>query len=189
MQFIALELIAIICNVAVALLDLVLRRAGRRYHHSVHVRAPRDIVWAVASARNITLDGSPPIVIKALPSPQQGVEVLQVRTGGLTCRVGLRTLARREGVGEIHAVVPEHTDHLAVLAGVTTSGFALIDVPGGTRLTMFRAGSRIRFGARINTPMALRVMARRIAAASEQAATLRRPRRVAMPSRTEASAR
>ena len=174
MRFIILELAAVLRDFGVALFDLLSRRAGRRYEHSIYVRAPRDMVWAVASARNITLDGSPPIVIKALPSPEQGVEVLQVRTGDLTYRIGLRELERREGVGETHAVVPEHTDHLAMIAGVRTSGFRLVDARSGTRLTMFQEGDRVRFSARISTPMALRLMGRRIAAASEQAAAMRR---------------
>ena len=142
MRFIILELAAILRDFGVALYDVAARRKGRRYEHSIHVRASRDMVWAVASARNITLDGSPPIVIKALPSLEQGVEVLQVRTGNVTYRIGLRLLERREGAGEIHAVVPEHTDHLALLAGVTVSGYGLDDAPGGTRLTMFQEGDR-----------------------------------------------
>ena len=174
MRFIILELAAVLRDFGVALYDVATRRKGRRYEHSIHIRAPRDMVWAVASARNITLDGSPPIVIKALPSPEQGVEVLQVRTGDLTYRIGLRELERREGVGETHTVVPEHTDHLAMIAGVRTSGFRLVDARSGTRLTMFQEGDRVRFSARISTPMALRLMGRRIAAASEQAAAMRR---------------
>jgi hypothetical protein len=174
MRFIILELMAILRDAGVALYDAATRRNGRRYEHSIHIRAPREVVWAVASARNITLDGSPPIVIKALPSPEQGVEILQVRTGNVTYRIGLRELERREGTGETHAVVPEHTDHLVLVAGVSVSGFGLIDTPSGTRLTMFQEGDRVRFAARINTPMALRLMARRIAAASEQAAAMRR---------------
>lgn len=179
MRFFALELIAIARDVAVAVRDLVFGRTRARYDHSMHVGAARDIVWAVASARNITLDGSPPIVIKALPFPQQGVEMLQVRIGRSSYRLGMRTLERHQGICEVCAVVPEYTDHLIVMSGVTMSGFALVDVSGGTRLTMFRQGNHIRFGARISTPMAMRLMARRVAAASEQAAAMRRPRRIA----------
>jgi hypothetical protein len=188
MRFITLELMAILRDVGIALHDVATRSKGRRYEHTIRVRAPREVVWAVASARNTTLDGSPPIVIKALPSPERGVEVLQVRTGSLTYRIGLRQLERREGVSEIHAVVPEHTDHLALMTGVTTSGFALMDALEGARLTMFQEGARMRFGARISTPMALRLMGRRIAAASEQAEAMRRSHATAGPPRTRASA-
>jgi hypothetical protein len=189
MRFIILELLAIWRDAGVAILDMLCRRAGRSYEHSMLVRAPRDIVWAVASAQNITLDGSPPIIIKALPSPEQGVEMLQVRTGELSYRIGLRELERREGEGEMHAIVPEHTDHLAMMTGVTVSGFKLIDAPGGTWLTMLQECGRMRLAARITTPMALRLMGRRIATASEQAAVMSRPRGSAMQARTPVAAR
>lgn len=180
MRFIILELIAIARDVGVALFELALRRAPRRYEHTMFVRAPRDIVWSVASARNITFEGRPPIVIRSLAPPQDGIEVLEVRRGRRTFRVALRALERREGVGEICALVPEHTDHLAQATGITTTGFGLVDAIGGTELTIFREGWRVPLRARINMPRTLRLMGRRIAAASEQAADLRRrPRSVA----------
>lgn len=189
MRFIILELLAIWRDAGVALFDVLCRRASRSYRHSMLVRAPRDIVWAVASAQNITLDGSPPIIIKALPSPEHGVEVLQVRTGELIYRIGLRELERCEGMGEMHAVVPEHTDHLAMMTGVTMSGFKLIDAPDGTWLTMLQECDRMRLPARITTPMALRLMGRRIATASEQAAGMRRRRGGAAHASTPAAVR
>jgi hypothetical protein len=152
------------------------RRTHRRFEHSLRVRAPRDIVWAVASARDVTLDGVPPIVIQALPSPQEGVEILEIRAGDKICRVGLRLLARRMGVSEMHAVVPEHSDHLAAMTGVTATGFELTDVPGGTRLALIQEGCDMGLGARIRAPVALRLMGRRMATASELAAAMRRPR-------------
>ena len=176
MRFIILELRAILRDVGAALLDVVVRRTHRRFEHGLRVRAPRDIVWAVASARDITLDGTPPIVIRALPSPQEGVEILEVRTGDMTCRVGLRLLARRAGVSEMHAIVLEHSDHLAAVTGVTATGFELTDVPGGTRLALIQEGRGMRLAARIRAPLALRLMGRRIATASELAAAMRRPR-------------
>ena len=175
MRFIFLESLAIFRDTCAALLDVLLRRTGRRFEHSLRVRAPRDIVWAVASARNITLDGCPPIVIRALPSPQDGVDVTEIRTGDLICNVGLRLLERRPGFSEMHAVVLEHSDHLAAVMGVTATGFELTDIPGGTRLALIQMGRNMRLAARIRSPIALRLMGRRIAAASELAAAMRRP--------------
>lgn len=172
MRFIILELLAILRDIGVALADAMASRTACRFEHTMLVHAPRNIVWAVASARNITFDGTPPIVIKSLPSPQPGVQILEVRTGGLTCRVGLRILERRDKICEMHAVVPEHSDHLTLLTGVTATGFELADAPHGTRLRLIQEAERMNLRSRIRTPMAMRLMGRRIAAASEQAAAL-----------------
>jgi Zn-dependent protease len=89
-------------------LDLMFGIKRRSYALSMVVEAPKSVTWSVASAHQITLEGTPPIKINALPDPAQpGVYAGTVSYPGREFKIAYRVLEERPGEALLMEIVPD----------------------------------------------------------------------------------
>lgn len=159
------EILLLLRDVLLAMLRWATGRRDGRWTLTTVIRAPREVVWSVASSRDITFPGEPPITITETPSPRPGqIAMIEVRSGKLAYKTAFRILETREGEGELYEIVRELSDEMPARSGITRTGYGLRDVPGGTEMTTVHEGSDVPFVTRLNTPIGMRLMARRIEA-------------------------
>ena len=149
-------------DLVVALFDMTIGRRRRRYEHSVDIRAPRDIVWQMLKARDITFEGAFRLRVVAEPVPgDAALERVHVIAGNTRLKMLARIVDERPGEAILYQLLPEGTDAALIEGDDDYIGFVLVEVPTGTRLDLVRETSPRHWISRLTLPLGLRSGARR----------------------------
>lgn len=141
----------------------------RRYERSALIRAPRDIVWQVASARKLRFEGPVPVDIDCAPTP--GDETLVTGTitvGHKRLNVALREISERPGEAKVIQILRNGSDPALGYGDDYYVGYTLADAPGGTLMTTSHELTHTRFMGRALVPLGLAQNMRRIKAHCEK---------------------
>lgn len=151
--------------------DAAMGRNRKRYERSLVVRAPRNLVWKVVSARQITFDDAVPITIDVAPDPTNPDIVSGTITVGETVMpVAYRELEMRPGEGGVFEFIKAQSDPIAVPGTDYFVAFTVAETPAGTRLTLAHDVTHTRFLSRIGIPLGIWESADRIRRHAEKLA-------------------
>lgn len=147
----------ILRDLVTAMLDSLAGRSRRRYEHAITVRASREIVWTMLRARDIGFDGYMPLRICTEPLPgRPDLERVIIRTGKSELVMVARIVDERPGHAILYQILPDGTDALLIEGQDDYIAFVLVEIDGGTRLSLIRETSPKRWISRISVPLGLR---------------------------------
>ncbi len=145
------------------LFDSLIGRSRRRYEHSTFIRAPKPLVWEVASANKIRFEGSVPIEVDCAPVP--GDETLiegTITVGNQSVQLALRELSEVPGEAKVVQILAAGTDPALLYGDDYFVGYTLNEAPGGTIYTATQELTHTSFWGRALVPVGLAQTVRRI---------------------------
>ena len=158
-------------DVVVACVDALLGRRRRRYEHSVDIAAPREVVWTLLMAADVTFEGVIPIrvITDAVPG-RPGVLRMQIVVGESRRVMLARIVDEREGRAVLYEILSDGTDPVLLDGEDDYLGYVLDDLADGTRLTITREVTVTSRVGRLTVPIAIRSGAQRMKREAEQLA-------------------
>lgn len=158
-------------DVAVATYDWLMGERRRRYEYAVDVRAPRETVWALLKARDVTFPGMLPLrLVTDRVAGRPDLHRLQIYSGDAVITMMTRLVDERPGQGILFQVLPDGTDPVLVDGEDDYIGYVIADMKGGTRLTITRELTVTSRLGRLTVPLGLRAGALRAKRRAEEIA-------------------
>jgi hypothetical protein len=165
------ELLKILVDLVVALVHAATGRARRRYEASIVIRAPREIVWSVLRARDITFDGTMPMrVVREPLDAERGIERSRVTVGNAHMVATLRVIEERPETAIQLEILPQGTTPELVVGEDDYTTIVLHDHRAGTQLYIVRELKPLIWLAAVLVPLGLRSGVRRYKAKAERLA-------------------
>ncbi len=154
-----------------ACVDVALGKKRRRYATSIVVKAPKDIVWNVANASDITFEGAVPMSIKMAEQPDADGRVRgTVTVMDTILPLTYRLVQMKPGIGTVIEILPEGTAPAIALGKDYFVSFVLGEQKEGTRFDAVHELTHNTFMSRVTVPLGAIQSARRIAAHAEKLA-------------------
>ncbi len=148
---------------AQGVVDTVLGRRRKRYETSVDIAAPRDLVWATASARDIVFEGPPRIEIAtARRAGTADIYEGTVAIGDTVMAMAHREVESRSQEALMIEVLREGTAPSIALGHDYFVACTFEDRPDATRLTIVHELTHDNFMGRLLVPLGARHNGRRI---------------------------
>jgi hypothetical protein len=164
-------LLLLLRDIVLAVVDGLTGRRRRRYEHSIHIRAPREVVWEMLKARDITFSGLVPIRVIGEPVPERpGHERVRILAGDSSLVMLTRIVDERPGQAILYEILAEGTEPALIEGNDDYIGFVLAATRAGTRLDMMRETSPLRWISRLTVPVGLRSGGRRYRRKAEEIA-------------------
>lgn len=136
-------------------LDAILGRARRRYTVSIDVDAPKPIIWALASAHSVRLEGTPPIEIVTEPDPARpGVYRGQLRIGELNLPMAYQVLEERPGEAMSLEILKAESAPECCPGDDYVCAFAVTGDDDTSAITLSYEVTHTRFSSRLLVPLA-----------------------------------
>lgn len=151
--------------------DAMLGRTRKHYDSSILIHAPREVVWNVVTARQITFDDIVPVVIDVAPQPDNpGIIAGTITVGESAMPIAYRELEMRPFEGGLFEFIRAGSDPFAVPGIDYFVSFTLHEEPGGTLLSLGHDVTHTRFLTRIGIPLGVSESAGRIKRHAERLA-------------------
>ena len=164
-------ILLLVRDIAVATYDWLMGERRRRYEHAVDIRAPRETVWALLKARDVTFPGMLPLrLVTDRVAGRPELHRLQIHSGDAVITMLTRLVDERPGQGMLFQVLPDGTDPVLVDGQDDYIGYVVADVNGGTRLTVTRELTVTSRLGRVTVPLGLRAGASRAKRRAEEIA-------------------
>lgn len=166
-----MALLLLLRDISVALYDWAMGERRRRYEHAIDIAAPRDTVWALLRARDVSFGGVFPVRILTEPlAGRPDLLRLRIFAGESTIAMMTRLVDERPGQAILFEVLADGTDAVLVDGEEDFIGYVVMERGSGTRLTITRELTvTSRFG-RITVPLGIRAGALRAKRKAEEIA-------------------
>lgn len=146
-----------------ALWDVLIGRERRCYDYSLFIRAPRELVWSIASAHKVTFEGPVPIKIDCSPAPWDRTLISgTVAIGDKRIPVAMREISVRPGEAKVVQLLETESGASIVMGRDHFVTYVLADAPEGTLFSVRHELTPDRFSSRALVPLAIVQNARRL---------------------------
>lgn len=158
-------------DIAIAIADALTGRSRRRYEHAISIKAPRELVWRMLRASDITFPGYFPLRIVTIPMPENpGHERLRIIGPNAALGMIVRIAEERPGKAIMYELVSEGTDAILLDGHDDFMAFVLDDDGAGTHMLLTRELTITSRLGRVTVPFSLRAGSERYRRFAEQAA-------------------
>jgi Zn-dependent protease len=171
MRDVLVDILVVVWSAVVGLYRALTGKRRQRYASTALVAAPRETVWEIINARQITFDGIVPIEIDVGdPDPETHVSAGVIRMGDRQLRFAYRVLEERPQEALMIELLADGCDREVRPGDDYIAVVELADAPGGTLMTVIHELTHKRFRDRLAVPLGIRLNARRIRRKAEQIA-------------------